>query len=428
MQLGIARSPGWALLKSGNFRYLWLGQIVSQIGDGLSKVALLWFVYELTGSAWEMTLVGVLQSLPPLLMSPFLGVYIDRLRKKSILISVDLIRVVLITLIPILYYFGVLTLPWIYILVFANAVVAAVFGPTMAATIPLLVKSSDLMAANGLIHNASTVGVLAGPAIGGILSALIGAHNVLFVDALTFAFSAACLALIKYVEPRQANRRRITDGINKELRESVRFVFFHSPAIRGILITSALFTGGVAAFPLLLPIFAKVYLNVGSVWLGWIWSALGVGMALMTLVLAWIRQKSQRTKFLIMCVGTGVAAVTVVGLTFVPGPWAATGLVGIVGAGIAIFTPLMWTLLQERTPDRLRGRVFALVGATDMAAASSMMACMGWIADQFGPVASLRGVSLLFLATAIIIWWIQRREYSVESTDIRAHAVYGSSP
>ncbi len=427
MRFNPADSPGWVLLRSGDFRYLWLGQIVSQIGDGLSKVALLWFVYELTGSAWNMTVVGILQSLPPLLMSPFMGVYIDRLRKKSLLISVDLIRVFLITLIPVLYYFGVLTLPLIYVLVFANAVVAAVFGPTMASAIPLLVKSSYLMAANGLIHNATTAGVLVGPAIGGLLSALIGAQNVLFVDAATFAFSALCIALVKFSEPKKVGqRRRLTDGVGEELWDSVRFVLFRAPAIRGILITSAIFTGGIAAFPLLLPIFAKEYLNVGSVWLGWIWSSMGIGMVVMTAALAWIKQQPQHAKFLIMAVGSAVAALSVVALTFVTSPWGAIGIVGLVGAGSAIFTPLMWTLLQERTPEGLRGRVFALVGATDMAAASAAMACMGWIAESLGPTVSLRGVSLLFLSTAVIIWLVRERDASRAKQGVLAKPVYES--
>lgn len=419
---GITRSPGWALLKASNFRYLWLGQVVSQMGDGLNKVALLWFVYELTGSAWNMTLVGVLQSIPPLLMAPFMGVYIDRLRKKHLLISVDLIRVALIALIPVLYFLELLTLPGIYVLVFANAVVSAIFGPAMAAAVPLLVKSSKLVAANGLIYGTATIGVLVGPAIGGMLIALIGAPNVLLVDAATFAFSAACLALVKIVEQKQDIRGRIIDGVTVELRESVRFVF-DRPAIKGLMITSALFAGGVGAFPLLLPIFAKVYLNVGSVWMGWIWSALGIGMVLMTTALAWIKHKSEHGKFLILCMGTAVAALSAVALTFVPGPWTAMIVVGVIGAGTAIFTPLMWTLLQERTPNSLRGRVFTLFGAADMAASTSAMACMGLIADLFGPGASLRGISLLFLVTAIIIWWVRGREIDLESKDVPARAI-----
>ena len=73
---------GWRLLRIRDFRWLWLGQAVSQVGEGLNKVALLYLVYEVTGSTLMMTVIGVLQTLPPLLLGPLLGVYVDRLPKK----------------------------------------------------------------------------------------------------------------------------------------------------------------------------------------------------------------------------------------------------------------------------------------------------------------------------------------------------------
>ena len=101
---------GWDLLKTRDFGFLFAGQMISQIGDSLNKVALLWFVYELTGSALKMTVVGLLQTLPPLLFGPLIGVYLDRFRKKPVMIAVDLLRTLMILLIPLLYLMGALTL------------------------------------------------------------------------------------------------------------------------------------------------------------------------------------------------------------------------------------------------------------------------------------------------------------------------------
>src|SRR5260221_3395601 len=83
--------PVWQLLSTWNFGLLWSSQVISQIGDGLTKVALLWFVYQLTGSALKTTVVGVLQTLPPLLLGPLIGVYLDRSPKKPLMIRIDLI-------------------------------------------------------------------------------------------------------------------------------------------------------------------------------------------------------------------------------------------------------------------------------------------------------------------------------------------------
>ena len=111
-------SRGWRLIKTKDFGLLWWGQTTSQIGEGLNKVALLWFVYELTGSVMKMTMVGLLQTIPPLLFGPLIGVYLDRLPKKAIMIWVDVLRAFLTFLIPALYAVGFLSIEGLYGLIF----------------------------------------------------------------------------------------------------------------------------------------------------------------------------------------------------------------------------------------------------------------------------------------------------------------------
>ncbi len=88
------------LLASWDFGWLWWGQLVSQVGDGITRLALLWFVYSVTGSALQTTMVGLLQTLPPVIFGPLIGVYLDRLPKKSMMIASDLLRALIIGLIP----------------------------------------------------------------------------------------------------------------------------------------------------------------------------------------------------------------------------------------------------------------------------------------------------------------------------------------
>src|SRR5262245_38475448 len=108
---------GWELLRMKSFALLFSGQTISQIGDSMNKVALLWFVYDLTGSAFKMTVIGLLQTIPPLVFGPLIGVYLDRMKKKPVLIWVDLIRTGLVALIPLLYAMEALTLERLYVLV-----------------------------------------------------------------------------------------------------------------------------------------------------------------------------------------------------------------------------------------------------------------------------------------------------------------------
>src|SRR3569832_1016683 len=103
-------SRGWRLIKTRDFGLLWWGQVISQVGEGLNKVALLWFVYTLTGSALKVTVVGLLQTVPPLLLGPLIGVFLDRLPKKTVMVWVDLIRTVMTFLIPVLFALDALSL------------------------------------------------------------------------------------------------------------------------------------------------------------------------------------------------------------------------------------------------------------------------------------------------------------------------------
>src|SRR5205823_14847005 len=105
-----SRFRGWHLLKTRDFGFLWSGQLVSQVGDGLNKVALLWFVYFLTGSALKMTIIGLLQTLPALLLAPMIGVYLDRMLKQWLMVWIDLTRTLLLLLIPVLCCLGLHTL------------------------------------------------------------------------------------------------------------------------------------------------------------------------------------------------------------------------------------------------------------------------------------------------------------------------------
>jgi MFS family permease len=270
---------GWQLLSTWNFGLLWLSQVISQIGDGLTKIALLWFVYQLTGSALKMTVVGVLQTLPPLLLGPLIGVYLDRSPKKPLMIKVDLIRTFLIPLIPLLYALGALTLTWLYLIVFLIAIVSTAFGPALASAVPTLVQSTQLTAANALIQTTAHVGVLVGPAFSGLMITLIGTQNVLYLDAATFLFSALCLLLIR-VPPVAAISDTSTpiNPVGQDLLAGIRFIQHRT--ILPLLLTTALYILGTSSFVLLLPVFAAVQWGAGPVWLGWLWSAWGAGMLL----------------------------------------------------------------------------------------------------------------------------------------------------
>jgi MFS family permease len=396
-------AAGWSLLRTRDFGLLFWGQLTSQIGDSLSKVALLWFVYQMTGSALKMAVIGLLQTVPPLVLGPVVGVYLDRLPTKTTMIVVDLLRAVLVMLIPGLYAFDLLTLERLYVLVFGVAVVSMIFGPALASAVPQIVNRGQLTNANALLQGTANIGVLVGPAISGLGIVLIGAQNVLYVDAVTFLISALCLM------PIRTRVRAVADPVSeakRSFREDLlvgfRFVFVQHRTITALMLTATLYSLGVSAFVFMLPVFAEQALNVGPLELGWLWSALGIGMLAGSAWLASRKHQAKANGFKMISSSMTVGGVAVCGLSMLPTPLVATGLIVIIGGSTALFMPIVWGVLQELTPEPLLGRVFTTFSTGGMASAMAGMAGFGWAADTMGPGICLVGIGLVLLVTACV--------------------------
>jgi len=401
---------GWKLLTTRSFGLLFSGQVVSQIGDSMNKVALLWFVYELTGSAFKMTVIGLLQTIPPLVFGPLIGVYLDRMKKKPVMIWVDLIRMVLVMLVPLLYAMELLTLERLYLLVFVTSVVSTVFGPALASAVPLLVPRARLTSANALIQGTNNIGLLIGPAVSGVSIALIGAPNVLWLNAATFMVSALCLMPIRLHETLQAHARLAERAtILQDLLVGFRFVFIQHRTVLLLMLTAALYSLGASAFVFLLPVFATQLLDASAVELGWLWSSLGIGMLAASAWLAWINQGDFQNRLRLISAALAVGAVAVCTLGMLQAPVMAAALIIVFGGSTAVFTPIVWAMLQELTPEPLLGRVFTTFSTGAMASAMAGMAGFGWVADAIGPAASLVGIGVLLLGTASVAAAFSRR-------------------
>ena len=402
---------GWELLRTRSFGLLFSGQAISQIGDSMNKVALLWFVYDLTGSAFKMAIIGLLQTIPPLVFGPLIGVYLDRMKKKPVMIWVDLIRTGLVMLIPLLYAMGALTLERLYLLVFVTSIVSTVFGPALASAVPLLVPRAQLTAANALIQSTSNIGLLIGPAVCGVGIALIGAPNVLYLDAATFLVSALCLMPMRLHETLQAHVRLADRAtILQDLLVGFRFVFVQHRTVLLLMLTATLYSLGASAFVFLLPVFATQHLDASAVELGWLWSSLGIGMLVASVWLARINQGDLQHRLRLIAVALAVGAVAVCTLGMLQAPVLAAALIIVFGGSTAVFTPIVWAMLQELTPEPLLGRVFTTFSTGAMASAMAGIAGFGWAADAIGPAASLVGIGVLLLGTAAVAALFSRRQ------------------
>ncbi len=379
----------------------------------MSKVALLWFVYATTGSALKMTVIGVLQTVPPLVFGPFAGVYLDRVPKRTAMIVIDVVRTGLLALIPVLYVAGFLTLAWLYVLVFGIAMFSMAFGPALNATLPLLVKKDQLTRINALMQSAMTIGQLLGPALSGMLIAVIGAQNVLFVNAGAFLVSAFCKLPLRlpHVEPVRTSRSPVKQAMN-DLRDGWRFVFIQHRLLLLLMIVASVFSLGATGFVYLLPVIGDRILHVGSVTLGWLWSSLSLGILAATLWLVWKRQESICRRLWTLVVAAAVGGGAALALLLIPSLALAAGLIAAIGGSSGLVTPIVSASLQERTPKDLLARVFGLFNTGAMAFAMIGMTAVGWAADTFGAAVSLTAIGLAQLCAAAItiglIPWCRR--------------------
>jgi MFS family permease len=371
-------------------RWLYAGQIISQVGDGVSKVALLWFVYAMTDSALKMSLIGVLQTIPPLLFGPFAGVLLDRIEKRRAMIVIDAVRTGLLASIPILYLFGLLSLPLLYVLVFVIAMFSMAFGPALNSTLPLIVKKEQLTGVNALMQSAMTIGQLLGPALSGILIAAVGAQNALYVNAAGFCISALCKIPLRLPHVRaHRSSESVWTQAAKDLKEGIRFVFVKQRLLFLLMIVASIFTLGSTAFVYLLPVIGDRLLHVGSVALGALWSSLSAGILVTTVWLIWKPQQTICGRIWMIAVAAAIAAGAVPGLLVSESIFFAAGLVVVVGATSGLITPLVSASLQERTPKDLMARVFGLFNTGTMVFSMIGMTVFGWAADRFGPGVSL---------------------------------------
>lgn len=214
------------LLLSRDFGLVWWGQMISQIGDGVSKLALLWFVYSITGSPLKTTVIGLLQTMPPILFGPLIGVYLDRLPKKPIMIVADILRAVLIGLIPCSVSMDTFTVEFLYVLVFLHAMASAVFGPALMASVPYLVPRHQFTAANALLQSTTSLGIVVGPALSGIGIAALSSQEVLCVNTVTYLISAACLLPVRlFQEQLSYTKGNSIVSTVRDLVEGIRFAF-----------------------------------------------------------------------------------------------------------------------------------------------------------------------------------------------------------
>lgn len=386
--------------------------MVSQIGDGVSKLALLWFVYSITGSPLKTTMIGLLQTLPPILFGPFIGVIVDRVPKKLLLISSDLIRAVVLGVLPCLLPVDSFSIERLYLMVFVHAVASAVFGPALTAAIPSLVSRHEFTAANALLQTTTSIGIIVGPALSGVGIATMSSQEVLCVNAVSYVISAACFLFIRFprTESAPAGEGSLA-GTFHDVVEGFRYVLHRQRVILMLIGAASMYTFATSAFSTLFPVLGKKLLDLGPIEVGYLWSAFGIGLLLVSLGLVSLSSWSLPKRIQLMAVSSFISGLALLGLIVTSNRLVAAGLMVIIGMGAGTLTPVAWGVLQEIAPTSLLGRVLAIYNLGAMTSAIAGMTIFGWVTQEFGERPSVFGIGVgLFLSALVsmrVARWVQ---------------------
>ena len=389
---GAARRSGYLeLLRANpNFRRLWLGQVVSQLGDWLDYVALLTLLLGLTGSGQVVAAMLVARFLPTFFVGPMAGVVVDRFDRKRIMIAADLCRGVAVL--------GLLFIErpeqvWISYAVVAVVVsITAFFEPARTASIPNVTARGDLVTANALGAVTWSASLGLGSALGGLVTAVAGWRAAIALDSLSFFCSAWLVSGIVLPRREDAKRAPAAGGLRlsallgfDDLLEGARYLG-RRPALASAVVVKAgwAMAGGVV---LLHRIFGeRVYAvwNSAAAGIGLLAMARGVGTALGPIASRRLFGTSPED----LARGIGAGFFVAGGLYLVFAAVANLPLALLVLAAAHMGGSTVWvfstTLLQLSVPDALRGRVFAAELALMTLSMTASNLVTGWALDSLG--------------------------------------------
>lgn len=381
------------LLRNRGFVALIIGQFVSRAGDALLSLASVWLVLDLTNNnPLASSAVLAVEFLPYLLFGLVAGAYVDRWDRRRIMIGADAARGVVTLAVPLLAAVGALQVWHVFAVSFLLSSFGRLFHPARQAVIPDLVDASQLVRANAVLEGTGQAAWIAGPALGGVLVALVGAANVYYLDAASFFFSAAALLLVR---PRPHPRVPAGTSLRQELAEAVRYVGAR-PILRVTLVVGVVGLVAFAPVPALLPVLVRGHFGAGSRELGMLMACFFTGSVLASVGIARLGQRLHRGRALTGGVGALGLGALVLALT------PSLVVVGLsllaLGAGAALFNVAEYSIFQAETSAELRGRVFALANVLSQAARPLILMAAGAIAqlaDARAALALLAGAALL---------------------------------
>ena len=385
-------------LQYRNFQLFFAGQLISLIGTWMQNLAQAWLVYRLTGSMVLLGGISFCSQIPIFLLSAVGGIVADQYSRQRVVIATQTASMVLALALAALTLTRTVQIWHIFVLGALLGAVNAFDIPARQSFIVEMVGKADLMnaiALNSSMFNASRV---VGPAVAGLLVAVIGEGWCFFANGVSYVAVIVGL-LLMHVAPRPALPKRGSAAAN--IIEGFRFVIRNRP-IHALMILLGIASVTGMPFTVLMPVFADRILHGGPKALGWLTGCAGIGALAAALLLA-SRQTLKGLGGWIATAATAFGAGLVVfalSRTF----WFSAAVLVPVGFALMLQMGSSNTLIQSMVPDHLRGRVMAVYSMMIIGVAPFGSLLAGVVAERLGAPATVAAGGVICLASAGVFW------------------------
>lgn len=362
------------LLRDRIFRLFWAGEVVSVLGDQFYLVALPLLTFDLTGSPAQLGAVLMTAAIPRAVLMPIGGVMVDRWSPQAILLMSNFVRGLVVAVLTTLLVLGGVEAWHLYVLAGLFGAVDALSFPAFMSFTPRLVEQSKLEAANAVIQGTAQLAGMLGPALAGVLIAMVGMVGAFAIDTASFAISVVTLWAVVRMLPRTPSSPmpQAMDGDTSPPESppeelgfggAIRYIL-KDPVLRTVLvIVVSINVGVLGPVGVGLPALVLTQLHGDSTMLGAVMGTFGAGSLMGTLVAAFAPRPQRAGRVTSYATGTLAAAMALLGLAIkVPGGVPAIFVMLLV-AGVALgylnVVGLSW--LQARVPPLMMGRVMAFM-------------------------------------------------------------------
>jgi CRP-like cAMP-binding protein len=378
----------FAVFRNANFTRLWTGELVSTMGSALTSLAASILVFRLTNSAMSVGLMLMATAAPSLLVGLFAGVLVDRFNRKSIMIAADLLRAVLVFLIPFLVPYNII---WLYVIVLVSSAIGQFFDPAHESVLPEVASEKELAAANSLIAISSFGATAVGFAASGLIAGSTDIRWAFFLDAASFLISAGCIFLIR-VKPLAAEGETSVAVVVKNLRAGLDQLF-DTPILRSLFSAQipTLVAFGMSN-ALLLP-FAVRALNASTFEYGLQEGLTSVGFVVASLLMAGLFNRMREGAWIASSYfGMALAGIAYSFTHSIPLAIMIVTFEGFFNAPSSIGRRLV---IQRNTPREMRGRVNSVFFVSRDVLFLIGMAAAG--------LADFMDIRLLYLISALLL-------------------------